>query len=252
MTIEETINKLFELNLKTMAEAVREQIQSSDYAALSFEDKLGLLVEREWLFRHNRLLANRLKQANLSVNACLEDVHCNAARGVEKSTIRAFATCGWVRSKQNIIAVGATGTGKSYIASALAHCACRAGFRALRVRVPRLLHELTVAHADGSYVQTLNRLAKIDVLVLDDFLIAPLKDSERRDLLEVLEDRYGRSSTVVTSQLLTKSWHEALEEPTVADAICDRLVHNAHVLMLKGPSKRKEKGLETSNPDMGD
>jgi DNA replication protein DnaC len=178
------------------------------------------------------------------MSACLEDVWCDSTRGLDKSTVRSLATCQWVRSKQNVIAIGATGVGKSYIGAALAQAACRNGFRALCTRVPRLVHELAIARADGSYVSMLQRLAQIHVLVLDDFLIAPLKDHERRDLLEVLEDRYGRSSTVVTSQLPTKSWHEALADPTIADAICDRLVHNAHVLALRGPSGRKKKGLE--------
>jgi len=148
-----------------------------------------------------------------------------------------------VAANQNVIAIGPTGVGKSYIGSALAQAACRSGYRALCTRVPRLLHELAIARGDGSYVAMLQRLAQIHVLVLDDFLIAPLKDSERRDLLEVLEDRYGRTSTVVTTQVPTKNWHESLADPTVADAICDRLIHNAHVLALRGPSGRKKKGL---------
>jgi len=179
----------------------------------------------------------------------MEDVFCNPTRGIDKSIIRSMATCGWVRAKQNVIVIGATGTGKSFIGSALAQAACRAGFRALRTRVPRLLQELAVARADGTYIERLNKLAQLHVLVLDDFLVSPIKDSERRDLLEVLEDRYDKSSTVITSQVPTKSWHETLADPTVADAICDRTVHNAHVLSLKGPSIRKTKGLgaETTN-----
>ena len=163
--------------------------------------------------------------------------------------MRSLGTGGWVRAKQNVIVIGATGTGKSYLGAALAEAACRHGYRALRTRVPRLLGELAIARADGSYTATLSRLAKLDVLVLDDLLIAPLKDSERRDLLEVLEDRYDQRSTVVTSQVPTKSWHEMLADPTVADAICDRLVHNAHVLSLRGPSIRKMKGLGEKNTE---
>ena len=179
------------------------------------------------------------------MSACLEDVWCDPARGVDKAAVRALATCQWVSAKQNVIAIGATGVGKSYVGAALAQAACRNGYRALCTRVPRLVHELAIARADGSYVSMLQRIAQIHVLVLDDFLIAPLKDQERRDLLEVLEDRYGRSSTVVTSQVPTKNWHESLADPTLADAICDRLVHNAHVLSLRGPSGRKKKGLGT-------
>lgn len=244
MIHEETIQKLLELKLRAMAEAVRELLTSPPGNKLSFEEQLGLLVEREWTDRRNQQLARRLKQAKLGMSACLEDVWCEPTRGLDKATVRSLATCQWVRAKQNVIAVGATGVGKSYIGAALAQAACRNGFRALCTRVPRLLHELAIARGDGSYVSTLQRLAQVHVLVLDDFLIGPLKDQERRDLLEVLEDRYGRSSTVMTSQVPTKNWHEALADPTVADAICDRLVHNAHVLSLRGPSGRKRKGLE--------
>jgi DNA replication protein DnaC len=240
---EETIQKLLELKLRAMAQALRELIASAPGDKLSFEEQLGLLVDREWTDRKNTLLARRIKQAKLGMNACLEDVWCEPGRGIDKATARALATCQWVRAKQNVIALGATGVGKSYIGAALAQAACRNGYRALCARVPRLLHELAIARGDGTYVSTLHRLAQVHVLVLDDFLIAPLKDSERRDLLEVLEDRYGRTSTVVTTQVPTKNWHEALADPTVADAICDRLVHNAHVLALRGPSGRKKKGL---------
>lgn len=154
-----------------------------------------------------------------------------------------MGTCAWVRAKQNVILVGATGTGKSFFATALAQAACRAGYRALCTRTPRLLSELAIARGDGSYVSLLQKIARADVLVIDDFLIAPLKEHERRDLLEVLEDRYDRASTVITSQVPTKSGHEAMSDPTIADAICDRLVHNAHVLTLRGPSMRKRKAV---------
>lgn len=243
MIVEETIEKLLQLHLKVMAQSLREIILLPGAEAMSFDDKLALIVDREWTDRQNRRLAGRLKQAKLGMSACMEDVICTPTRGIDKGTIRTLGGCGWVRAKQNVIVIGPTGTGKSYLGAALAQAACRAGFRALRTRVPRLLQELAVARADGSYMTVLNRLAQIHVLVLDDFLISPLKDSERRDLLEVLEDRYDKSSTVITSQLPTKSWHEALEDPTVADAICDRTVHNAHVLSIKGPSIRKTKGL---------
>lgn len=150
----------------------------------------------------------------------------------------------WVaQSQANVIVLGATGVGKSFLGCALANAACRQGFRALYVRVPRLVHQLSIARADGTYASELGRLSRFDVLVLDDFLIAPMKDSERRDLLEVLEDRYDHSSTVITSQVPTKTWHEMLSDPTIADAICDRLVHNAHVLTLRGQSMRRKKGL---------
>ena len=252
MTVEETIDKLIQLKLPHMASALREQLDRRAGSALSVEECVGLMVDREWTEQDNRRVRRRIKDARLGMQACLEDLWCDPARGLDKAAVRALGACGWVRAKQNVIVIGMTGTGKSYLGAALAEAACRRGYRALRTRVPRLLGELAVARADGSYTATLSRLAKLDVLVLDDLLIAPLKDSEQRDLLEVLEDRYDHRSTVVTSQVPTKTWHEMLTDPTVADAICDRLVHNAHVLSLKGPSIRKKKGLgEKSTEEQG-
>jgi DNA replication protein DnaC len=249
MTVEETIDKLIQLRLPHMASALREQLDRRAGSALSVEECVGLMVDREWTEQDNRRVRRRIKDARLGMQACLEDLWCDPARGLDKAAVRSLGSCGWVRAKQNVIVIGMTGTGKSYLGAALAEAACRRGYRALRTRVPRLLGELAVARADGSYTATLSRMAKLDVLVLDDLLIAPLKDSERRDLLEVLEDRYDHRSTVVTSQVPTKTWHEMLADPTVADAICDRLVHNAHVLSLKGPSIRKKKGLGEKNTE---
>ena len=247
MTVEETINQLIQLKLPHMAHALREQLDRAAGSALTVEECVGLMVDREWTERENRRVSRRIKDAKLGMQACLEDLRCDPARGLDKAVARSLGTCQWVRAKQNVIVIGMTGTGKSYIGAALAEAACRHGYRTLRARVPRLLGELAIARADGSYEAMLSRLAKLDVLVLDDLLIAPLKDSERRDLLEVLEDRYDQRSTVVTSQVPTKTWHEMLADPTLADAICDRLVHNAHVLTLKGPSIRKMKGIEGRN-----
>lgn len=243
MIIEETIQKLTEMKLFPMANAVRELMTRPPGDALSFDEQLALLVDREWTERRNRQLAKRLKGAHIAQGACLEDVWCDPARGIDKATVRSFGTGQWIQAKQNIILVGATGTGKTFFGGALAQSACRLGQRALCVRVPRLVHDLAIARADGSFGVMLDRITKVQVLVLDDFLIAPLKDTERRDLLEILEDRYGQSSTVITTQVPTKNWHEMLVDPTIADAICDRVVHNAHVLPLRGPSIRKKKGL---------
>jgi len=207
---------------------------------LSFEDKLGLLVDQEWTSRENRRVSRRVQEAKLSVRAAPEEILCDSARGLEHSTLRELSSCQWVRSHHNLLLLGATGVGKSFLANA----AIRQGFRALFMRVPRLLEQLAIARASADYSNMLARLAKIDVLILDDFLLAPMTDVERRDLLEVLEDRYGKRSTILTSQLPTKSWHESLGDPTIADAICDRLVHNAHVLTLRGSSMRRQKGLK--------
>ncbi len=206
----------------------------------------GIIVDREWTDRDNRPLARRLKEAKLSTRASLDNILCDPGRGIDKSALRQFAACNWVKAKHNVVVVGKTGVGKSYFGSALADAACRHGYRALFFRVPRLLEELALARVAGEYGALLRKLSGADVLVLDDFLLNPMTDTERRDLLEVIEDRYDKTSTVITSQLPTKTWHEAINEPTIADAICDRLVHNAHVIKIGGPSIRKTKALKDS------
>jgi len=231
-----------------MAQAFRQMLDSAQSHDLSFEDKLGMLVDREWLERDNRRVARRIKEAKLPVSARVEEVVADPSRGLDKSVLRSLAACHWVKGKQNVIVHGATGVGKSFFGAAMAQAACQHGYRALYVRVPRLVHQLAIARSDGTYASELGRISRFEVLVLDDFLIAPMKDTERRDLLEVLEDRYDHSSTVITSQVPPKSWHEMLADPTIADAICDRLVHNAHVLWLKGPSMRKKKALDSKDP----
>jgi DNA replication protein DnaC len=244
MTDEETIEKLMQMKLSTMALAFRELLAQAPSNQLTFSEKMALVVDREWTERENRRLNRLTRAAHLSIaEASLEDAFCDPARGLEKSLIRDLATAKWIRNKQNVIIVGKTGVGKTFLGSALAQSACRHGLSALCTRVPRLLNELAIARADGSYNQLLARLAKLDVLVLDDFLIGPLKDQERRDLVEILEDRYGKSSTIITTQIPTKHWHEKLADPTMADAICDRAAHNAHVIALRGPSMREKKGM---------
>lgn len=172
--------------------------------------------------------------------ACVEDIDFPMKRELDKGVVRQLATCRWVAEHQNVVITGATGTGKTYVACALAQQMCRKGYRALYRRAPRLFEELTLAHADGTYARLLGRIAKVDVLVLDDWGIAPLNERERRDLLEIIDDRHGTRSTIITSQLDSKLWHNQLGDPTIADAVCDRLLHNAHRLVLKGPSRRKE------------
>src|SRR5688572_16414986 len=219
-----------------MAMAVRELMQTAPGHQLSFEENLGIVVDREWSERDNRRLARRLKDAKLVTRASLDSILCDPERGVDKATIRQLATAKWIQSKHNIIIVGKTGVGKSYLGAALADSACRSGNRAAFFRVPRLLEELALARAAGEYGALLGKLSRVHVLVLDDFLLNPMTAAERRDLLEVIEHRYDRSSTVITTQMPTKAWHEALVDPSIAEAICDRLVHNAHVLKLGGPS----------------
>lgn len=241
MLNEPTIEKLRALRLEAMAAAWCEQQKSAELGKLSFDERFGMLVDAEWLTRDNRRLRRVLKDAKLRLSdACIEDIDFAARRELDRSVVRQLASCRWVNEHQNVLVTGATGTGKTYIACALAQQACRKGLRAIYRRAPRLFEELRLARADGSLVQLLARLARVEVLVIDDLAIAPVSDEERRDLLEVLEDRYDTRSTIVTSQLEPKQWHDYLGDPTLADAICDRLVHNAHRLALKGPSRRKE------------
>jgi DNA replication protein DnaC len=241
--LEETIQKLVEMKLSVMAQTLREMLSSPPTEPLSTDEVIGMLIDREWSARENKRLDRLLKDARVPNGVSLEELSCEAGRGVERSFARTLGACQWVRAKQNVIVVGATGAGKSFLGAALAQAACRQGFRALCIRTPRLLEQLAVARSAGTYAQALARIAKMSVLVLDDFLLSPMTEIERRDLLEVLEDRYDQSSTVITSQLPTKTWHQAIGEATMADAICDRLVHNAHVVTLRGGSMRKKKAI---------
>ena len=242
MLNEPTMEKLRALRLDTLAAAWAEQQKNPESAKLAFDERLGLLVDAEHLARENKRLARLLKEAKLRLGqACVEEIDYPARRELDKAIIRQLATCRWVHEHQNVTVTGATGTGKTFVACALAQQACRKGHSAIYRRASRLFDELGLARADGSYVRLLAKLARVDVLVIDDWGLAPVREQERRDLLEVLEDRYGQRSTIMTSQLSTKQWHDHLADQTLADAILDRLLHNAHKIALKGPSRRKEK-----------
>jgi DNA replication protein DnaC len=241
MLNEPTVDKLRALRLETMARAWLDQQKNADVARLAFDERFAMLVDAEWLDRENRRLGRLLKDAKLKLAAaCIEDVDYPPRRQLDKAIVRQLATCRWVQEHQNVVVTGATGTGKTFVACALAQAACRKGFSALYRRASRLFDELTLARADGSYPRLLSRIARVDVLILDDWGLTPMRPDDRRDLNEILEDRYGSRSTIVTSQLLADQWHDYLAEPMIADAILDRLLHNAHRLVLKGPSRRKE------------
>lgn len=234
-----TLSKLHTLRLIGMATALSEQATQPDIDQLGFEDRLGLLVDREMALRDSRSLKLRLTKARLRQSACLEDVDYRKSRGLDRTLMATLATGQWLRQHLNILITGQSGVGKSWIMCALANQACRLGFSVRYQRFDRLLQEMTYARGDGRYAKLLAQTAKTDLLCLDDFLISPLTDVGRRDLLELLDDRYGLRSTIVTTQLPVKHWHEAIGDPTLADAILDRLVHNSYRIELKGPSLRK-------------
>lgn len=242
-----TIEKLYAMKLNGMADSFRTQLESSDLSQLSFEERFAMLVDQQWLWKENRALARRLQLARLKERAAIEDIDYQHSRGLERKLMRSLTSSEWVRQKQNILLLGPTGIGKSWLGCALAHKACRDGFSVLHKRTTELFRELAVAHVDGSIGRLLLKLSRIDVLLLDDFAMAPLKESERRDFLEICDDRYERRSLILTSQMPVAHWHEQIGDPTVADSILDRLVHNAYRIELNGESIRKKRGRKTGD-----
>ncbi len=243
MFINPTLDKLRAMRLRDLAEGLQRQMEDPSQAQLSFEERISLLVDQLWIGRENRALARRLQQARLKMQACLEDMDYQHPRGLDRALVRTLSTSQWVRAHHNLLIIGPCGVGKTYLASAFAHRAIRDGFTALYTRAPRLFRDLAVARADGSLDNLLSQLARVDVLVVDDWMMAPLTESERRNFREICEDRYQLRSTLLTSQLPVSHWHEQIGDPTLADAILDRLVHNAYRIELQGASMRKNKGL---------
>ncbi len=249
MLTPDTIEKMNAMKLFGMVSAFENQLSSSEYKELSFEERVGLLVDAEWTAREQRKLSRRLRAAKLRYSACLENVNFQAPRGLNREQILSLGSCRFVGERHNLLITGPTGIGKSFLACAFVERACRRGFTGCYVRAPRLLHELAVARGDGSYTRLLTKLAKIDLLAIDDWLLHPLKESERRDLMEVIEDRAERGSTLIATQLPLKQWHEAIGDPNQADAICDRILHSAHRITLKGASLRKTKAAPKATDD---
>ncbi|HEX8697745.1 MAG TPA: IS21-like element helper ATPase IstB [Myxococcaceae bacterium] len=239
MLVDQTLEKLHTMKLYGMANYLRSWVERPGDKDVSATDLVGLLVDAEWMYRENKKLTSRLQHAKLRQQACLEDIDYAHARGLSKPQVLELSTSKWVADKHNVLLTGPTGVGKSFLACALGQKACRDGYSVVYRRASRLFDELAQARADGTHPHALKRLAKAQVLILDDFGLEPLGAAERKELLEVLEDRYHQSSTVVTSQLEPKDWHSIIGDATLADAILDRLVHNAHRLRLTGESIRK-------------
>jgi len=238
------MEKLLAMRLNGMVEGLKAQEQDRTVNELNFLERFALLVDRQWSWRENQALARRLKAAKLKGAACIEDIDYRAPRGLDKTAVRALAKdSAWVRNHGNIFVIGPCGVGKSFLASALAQKACRDGYSALYLRAGALLRELALVRADGSLRHFLARLARIDVLVIDDWAMTPLNENERREIWEICEDRYQTRSTILTSQLPVARWHEQIGDPTIADGILDRLVHNAHRIEMRGESMRKKRNL---------
>ncbi|HOI17767.1 MAG TPA: IS21-like element helper ATPase IstB [Geobacteraceae bacterium] len=249
MLSQPTIEKLNTMGFAAMAQAFADQMSCPDMAALSFEERFGLLVDYQMTAIENRRMRNRLKNARLRLSASIEDLDFKMGRSLDRSTIMSLAQNQWVKSHQNILITGPTGAGKSYLACALAQKACRDGYTTLYQRLTRLLQDIAIARLDGRYSKIMSPIIKCEVLILDDLLISPLSLMDQRELLEIVEERYDRKATIVTSQLPIKAWHDSMQDKTLADAILDRLVHNAHKLELKGESMRRKKTALDPKPE---
>ena len=247
MMHQQTLDKLHALRWFGLAEAWRKQMENPEVAALSFDERFSLLVDLHWTWRENQAMASRLKKSKLPAEPCVEDIDFRHPRGLDRSLIRTLADSRWVAQHHSILFTGPTGVGKSWLAQALAQKACRDGYTVCYRPIPKLFRELMIARADGSLGRVLETLARTDVLVVDDFAMAPLNEQERRDFLEICDDRYNRRSMILTSQLPVEKWHAQIGDPTLADSILDRVVHNASRLELSGESIRKKKGRGSSD-----
>jgi DNA replication protein DnaC len=240
MLLEQTLQQLRSLRMHGMVSALEQQLTNPEFHRLSFEERISLLVDREALDRSNRRVTDLLRKAKLRQPACVEDIDYQPSRGLDRSHMATLTTCDFIRHHHNLLITGSTGCGKSWLACAIGQQACRQGLSVKYLRVAKLVEELRIAHADGSYMAVLNQLARNELLILDDFGIDQLSQQDQRDLLEIIEDRHKLKSTLITSQLSVKHWHEYIGEPTIADAIMDRLLNHAHKVDLKGPSLREK------------
>jgi DNA replication protein DnaC len=240
MLLHPTLEKLTTLRFTGMATALDEQMQMNTLDDLGFEERLGILLDREMAVRQSRRMNTRLRKAKLRQESCIEDIDFRHSRGLDKSLVMRMAGCEWIKEHNNLIITGPTGVGKTFLACAFAQKACREGYSTLYLRITKLFEDLSLAKGDGRYLKLLASFAKADLLVLDDYGLDELNREQRHDLLEILEDRHGLKSTLVTSQLPIDLWHEQIGDPTLADAILDRLVHSAHKIKLNGESMRKK------------
>ncbi len=240
MLIHPTIDKLSSMRLTGMAKGLRAQMESPEIHNLAFEDRLALIVDMEFMEREKRQLARRLKSAKMRQDAALEDLDTKADRGIDRSLLASLSTCQWIKKNHNLLITGATGSGKTWLSCALSHTACRLGITALYHRLPTLMQELDLARHDGRYKKIMKSIANADLLILDDLGLAPMSPEQLRDLLEIIDERYHKFSTLITSQLPVANWHEALNDPTMADAILDRVLHNAYKIELKGEESMRK------------
>jgi DNA replication protein DnaC len=241
MLSDQVTSKLHSLRLTGMLKALEEQHAMPNISQLSFDERIELLIDREDIERRNKSFQNRLRKGKLKDNACIENLDFSSIRGLQKTTIMKFLSCEWIEGHQNIIITGSTGAGKTYLACALAQAVCRQGYTILYLRIPRFLRSLEIARSDGSYTKLLSEIQKTDLILFDDFGQSKLQLEEAKDLLEIMDDRHGQKSSIITSQIESAKWYELIPDPTIAEALLDRIIHCSHKIDVKGPSMRKEK-----------